>query len=83
MAQLTIAIDEDLLKQLEEKAAKESRTKDEVANDILRKSFTAAKPYKLELEGWKTELQPGVDLNDRDKLYDLMDGDELLKKYGR
>jgi hypothetical protein len=78
-----IAIEDDVLKQLEEKAAKESRTTDEVANELLRQSFEAAKPYKLELEGWKTELQPGVDLTDRDKLYDLMDGDELLKKYGR
>lgn len=81
MAQATIAIDEELLKQIEEKAAKESRTAEEVANELLRQSL--AKPYKLELQGWNAELRPGVDLTDRDKLYELMDGPEYWDKYRR
>ncbi len=83
MAQATITIDEDLLKQIEEKAAKESRTAEEVANELLRQSLEAKKPYKLELQGWNAELQPGVDLEDRSKLYDLMDGPEYFEKYRR
>jgi hypothetical protein len=31
-------------------------------------------PYTLELEGWNAATQPGVDLLDRDKLFDLMEG---------
>jgi hypothetical protein len=83
MAQATITIDEDLLKQIEEKAAKESRTAEEVANELLREALE--KPYKLELEGWKwkTELQPDIDLTDRNKLYDILDGPEYWDKYRR
>ena len=79
----TITIEDELLRQLEEKAAKESRSADEVANELLRKSL--GKPYKLELEGWKwkTELQPGIDLTDRNKLYDAMDDPDYWDKYRR
>jgi hypothetical protein len=48
MAQATITVDEDLLKQLEEKAAKESRTADEVANEMLRQSLGDAAPVPNE-----------------------------------
>jgi predicted transcriptional regulator len=82
MAQTTIAIDEDLLRRIEEKAARESRTAEEVANELLRKSLDAAKPYKLELKGWDAELQPGIDLTDRDKLYDILDGPDEMKRRG-
>jgi len=79
----TITIDEDLLKRIEEKAAKESRTAEQIANELLRSSLNGQKPYKLELEGWNAQLRPGVDLSDRNQMYELMDGDELAKKYGR
>lgn len=47
-----------------------------VANDLLRQGLAApaASDYRLELLTWKPELQPGVDLFDRDKLFDLMEG---------
>lgn len=31
-------------------------------------------PFKLELRGWSAEELPGVDIRDRDALYDVMDG---------
>jgi len=31
-------------------------------------------PFRLKLAGWKAEEQPGVDIADRDRLFDLMDG---------
>ena len=31
-------------------------------------------PFKLILKGWKARTRSGVDLLDRDKLFDLMDG---------
>ena len=32
------------------------------------------KAFTLRLKGWKAKEQPGVDLLDRDKLFDLMNG---------
>jgi len=78
----TITIDDDVLKQLEEKAGKESRTADEVANDLLRKQLEE-KPYKLELEGWKWPSELLVDITDREKLYEALDDPEYFEKYRR
>ena len=49
----------------------------DVVNDILRHAL--AKPgdrprYRLQMRGWKAELQSGVDILDRDRLLDLLDG---------
>ncbi len=77
MARTTLAIDDDLLKRIKEKAAREGRTLQGVANDLLRQALVQQRPKskpKLALRGWKAVEQPGVDLLDRDKLFDLMDG---------
>jgi hypothetical protein len=42
----------------------------------LRKLGLAARShqgYRLKLQGWKAELQPGVDILDRNSLFDAMD----------
>jgi plasmid stability protein len=73
----TLAIDEDLLKRIKEQAAREGRTFQGVANDLLRQALVQQRPKhktRLALRGWKAVEQPGVDLLDRDKLFDLMDG---------
>ena len=75
MARTTLAIDDDLLRRLKEKAAREGRTLQNVANELLRQGLVRpdrGRTYKLELEGWEAEEQPGVDILDRDKLFDLM-----------
>ncbi len=49
----------------------------ELVNDLLRHALAvSARPghFRLELQGWEAEVQPGVDVLDRDKLFDLMDG---------
>jgi plasmid stability protein len=77
VARTTLALDDDLLKKIKEKAAREGRSAQDVANDLLRQALVQPKPriaYKLKLRGWKAIQQPGVDLLDRDKLFDLMDG---------
>ena len=77
MARTTIAIDDDLLKRMKEKAAREGRPLQDVANELLRQALVQQAPrrrIKLSLRGWKARQQPGVDLLDRDKLFDLMDG---------
>lgn len=69
-------IEDELLRRLKKRAADEGRTIQAVANDLLRQGLNSrTRPaYKLELEGWSAQEQPGVDLLDRDKLFDLMDG---------
>ena len=49
----------------------------ELANDLLRDGLTRLEepaPFELDLNGWEGQEQAGVDLLDRDKLFDLMDG---------
>lgn len=73
----TLAIEDDLLRRLKELAAREGRTLQSVANDLLRQALSAqvrGRPFKLELRGWKAKQQPGVDILDRDKLFDVMEG---------
>jgi plasmid stability protein len=73
----TLAIDDDLLRQLKEEAARQGKTLGAVVNDLLRQGLAvrSQKPaFRLELEGWSAEPQPGVDILDRDKLFDLLNG---------
>jgi len=77
VARTTLAVDDDLLKRIKEKAAREGRSLQEVANELLRQALVQQKPKKrlrLALRGWTATERPGVDLLDRDKLFDLMDG---------
>lgn len=71
-------IDDKLLRELKKKAAEEGRTLQAVVNDLLRRSLAQPRrernSFKLHLQGWEAKEQPGVDLLDRDKLFDLMDG---------
>ncbi len=76
MSRTTLAIDDDLLKQMKELAAREGRTVQEVVNDLLRQALVQQRKSsnpKLVLRGWKAAEQPCVDLLDRNKLFDLMD----------
>jgi plasmid stability protein len=76
MNRTTLKLDEDLLRRLKERAAREGRTLQSLANDLLRRglSDSGRGDYRLELLTWKGELQPGVDLFDRDSLFDVMEG---------
>jgi len=76
MARTTLTIDSKLLRELKKKAADEGRTLQAVVNDLLRKALAMPKHrgFKLDLQGWKATEQPGVDILDRDKLFDLMEG---------
>lgn len=72
----TLTLDDQLLRQLKKKSAEEGRTLQAVTNDLLRRALTPARaePYQLRLQGWKAAELPGVNLLDRDALFDLMDG---------
>jgi len=76
MKRTTLGLDEDLLRQLKKRAAEKGSTLQAVANELLRQSL--ARPsrgdrFELRLQGWAAEARPGVDILDRDALYDLMD----------
>jgi Arc/MetJ family transcription regulator len=72
----TLALDDDLLATLKRRAAEQRTTLQAVVNDVLRQAVTSKRPgrFTLRLRGWKAEEQPGVDITDRDKLFDLMNG---------
>lgn len=69
-------IEDKLLREIKKKAAVEGRTLQDVANDLLRRALheRSRERFTLQLHGWDAKEQPGVDLLDRDKLFDLMDG---------
>jgi plasmid stability protein len=76
MTRTTLALDDDILKKLKEAAARQGRTMQSLTNDLLRQAlgpFERRRPLKLNLQGWEAEELPGVDLLDRDKLFDLME----------
>jgi len=76
MARTTLTIDDVLLRELKTRAAREGRSVQQVANELLRRGMKAARPaYRLRLHGSGAKLAPGVDLADRDRLLDLLDED--------
>jgi plasmid stability protein len=76
MARTTLDVDDDLLATLKVRAAREGRSMQSLANDILRHALQSrrSRPFRLHLEGWKADLQPGIDLFDRDSLIDRLEG---------
>lgn len=76
MKRTTIALEDGLLRQLKMRAAEQGRSLQDLVGDLLKHSLAEPqkKPYRLRLACWEAREQPGVDILDRDKLYDLMDG---------
>ena len=76
MRRTTLSFDDGLFRLLKKQAAEEGRSFQAVATDLLRRALTQrpAHRYEFRLQGWQAQEQPGVDLLDRDKLFDLMDG---------
>jgi plasmid stability protein len=76
MGRTTLMIEDKILRELKKKAAEEGRTVQAVANDLLRSALRTPdrRSFTLNLQGWQATEQPAVDLLDRDKLFDLMNG---------
>ena len=77
MKRTTLALDDDLLRRLKADAAERGVTLAALVNEVLRQATLARTPrksFKLKLRGWQAELQPGVDILDRDQLFDLTTG---------
>ena len=75
----TLNIDDELMRAAKRLASEEGVTMTRLIEDALRArlapSGKTAKPYRLRLVTMKGRLLPGVDLADRDSLYDRMDRD--------
>lgn len=75
----TLNLDDELMKQVKRKAAETGRTMTSIIEEGLRESLRRPRPpgsesYRLEMVTVKGRLRAGVDLKDRDALYDLMEG---------
>ncbi len=76
----TLNIDNELMKNVKRKAAEAGRTITEVIEEAIRESLypnrKEAKRFRLRWVTVKGRLRPGVDLTDRDALYERMEGRE-------
>ena len=73
----TIDINDELMRQAKKRAANDRVPLRDGVEDALRRYLSekpAATGYKLKWTTESGELMPGVDLDDRDSLFDLMDG---------
>jgi hypothetical protein len=74
----TIEIDDRVFRELKREAAELGTTLRKVVNDRLSRSVHAPKPREKYKFKWKVDprgkMLPGVQLNDRKSLFDLMDG---------
>jgi hypothetical protein len=74
----TIEIDDRLFRELKRCAVERGTTFRDLVNELLRRGLKSPErrpKYRFE---WKTDplghIQPGVRLNDRESLFDLMNG---------
>lgn len=73
----TVDIDDPLFHQLKQEAVRRGTTLRSLINEYLRKARIDSRRSSRYRFRWKTErghLQPGVRLEDRESLWDLMDG---------
>ncbi len=75
----TLTLDDDVLKLARKTAARENRTLRDVINEALRQGLALRNQrkrtrYVFRLKTVSGRVLPGVDLHDRDKLFDLLDG---------
>ena len=74
----TLALDDRLLRAAKKQAAEEGTTLTRVIEEALRQHLAARKqprkPFRLRLLTKRGRLVPGVNLADRDALYDRMEG---------
>jgi hypothetical protein len=77
MGRTTIELSDDILREAKKRAAAEGKTLREVVEMALRGHLTGKKNRGRYALRWRTErgrLRPGVRIDDRDALFDLMEG---------
>jgi hypothetical protein len=79
METISLEIDAELLKKLNARASDEGISLSILANRLLNtalKSQFERPEYKFEFGGWEAVLQPGVNICDRNSLFDVFDSEE-------
>ena len=77
MKRTTIVFDDDVMESLKMRSALEGTSMKELVNRYLRDVFSGKKrrsSFKFEWKTYKGKLQPGVSLEDRDTLFEIMEG---------
>jgi plasmid stability protein len=79
LVRTTLTLDDDVLRMARRRAAEDGRPLKDVINEALRAGLrdggTRRRPaFAFKLRTVTGRVMPGVDLTDRDKLFDLMDG---------
>lgn len=78
MKRTTLDLEEDIFKRLRQEAADTGTTLKEIVNSLLRRALGRGpkrkKSFRLNWKVCRGRLKPGVRLDDRDSLYDLMEG---------
>jgi hypothetical protein len=74
MARTTISFDEDLLRRLKARAAREGVTLSGLVNGLVQTALRrrSSSKYRFEPVLGSGRLRPGVALEDRDAMFDLM-----------
>jgi hypothetical protein len=74
----TVEINDELFRNAKAAAAKQNKSLREIVDEALRQYLNGPqkKKFRLKLTPHSAvgHLMPGVDLEDRDSLYDIMDG---------
>ncbi len=74
----TLDLDDDLILAIKRRALDQGTTMTAIIEDALRKHLSPKpkpeKPFKLKLKPVRGKLRPGVDLDSRDSLYEIMEG---------
>lgn len=80
----TLTLDDDLLREAKERAARSRRTVSQVVEDAMRETFARAAPARrvrvVDLPTSPGGPRPGVDLNDNAALRDLLDEGVPIEK---
>ncbi len=78
MRRTTIALEDDLFRDLKQQAAKDGVTLGSLVNRLLRRGLRGPSKgaFKFQLTTCKGRVRNGVDLEDKDALFDLMEGRE-------
>jgi hypothetical protein len=73
----TLTLDDDVLKTARRRAREQDRPLKEIINEALRLGLAMGEvprtEYRFRLKTVEGRVLPGVDLTDRDKLFELMD----------
>lgn len=73
----TIELNDEVFRAAKRRAAQENKTFRDIVEEALRSYLTRSKAKPAYRLTWHTErgvLRPGVDLDDRDALWDVMEG---------